>query len=70
MTNMETKYALKRCKNFAEVDDILNQTYCKSDSDKIEYLGMLFNMDVTKTHVTDRHEDYVIMVQSILKMAG
>ena len=66
MTNMETKLALQMCKSFSDFDTIMNQTWCKTDSDKIEYLQQMF--DVSVVHATDdnRHTDYVAIANAIM----
>ena len=69
MTNMETKLTLKACRSFEEFDNIMDQTWCKTDSDKIEYLMQLFNVEVVHATNDNKRDDYIALAHTIMNYA-
>ena len=48
MMNKDTKMLIDLCTSFSELDDILNKTWCKNESDKVEYLTQLYNIKIIR----------------------
>ncbi len=60
---------LKMCRSFEEFDAILNRMKLKTDSDKIAYLKMIFDVEIVHATNNDRHTDYVAMATAIMNYA-
>ena len=72
MNNMDdtnTKVALKLCRTFEEFDSLMNQTWCTTDEDKIEYLKTMFDVDVIHGTSEDKHTDYLSLANTIMNFA-
>lgn len=67
MTNKDTKMLIDLCTSFSELDDILNKTWCKTESDKVEYLTQLYNIKIVHRRDGGIHEDYLAIAQAIIE---
>lgn len=67
MTHGETKVMLSSCKNIAQVDRVLDKTYCKNDADKADYLKHLFNITHFDQIGHSIHDVYVSLAMAVIK---
>ena len=67
MTNSDTKTLIESAKTFEQADNALNQTWCKTDADKLEYLRQIFPERFNGEFRADNpHEEYVSFIMSII----
>ncbi len=66
MEDLSLKISLKCCRTFEDFDTIMNQTWCKTDEDKIEYLKEMFDVSVVHATNNDIHSDYLAMANAIM----
>lgn len=67
MTHGETKLILECAKNQIQFDNVMAETYCRTDSEKINYLQNLFGISLPETATKNRHEQYIELAEMIMK---
>ncbi len=67
MTHGDVKELIELSTSEKEADEILNKySYCKTESDKIAYLGQLFDVQIISKIGKDRHTDYIAILNAIV----
>ena len=66
MDDLSLKISLKCCRTFEDFDTIMNQTWCKTDEDKIDYLKEMFDVSVIHATDDDKRTDYIAIANAIM----
>lgn len=64
MTNGETKLVLRCARSQEQFDNIMGETYCRNDSERIIYLQQLFGINAPDAK--NRHEQYILLAKEIM----
>ena len=67
LTNKETKRLIRGSRTFEQADNVLSNTWCKTENEKIDYLCQLFPKELEGIERSGSpEEDYKIFVMSVI----